>query len=271
MGHGIQIVFRGGAHLLASGDLVYLGHKDLVGNGLVPHEGEGGVHGPFHVYLQADTDGGAFHSFLLGLFLLFLGDLGGLHIGIHGVVVLFLHRRCGGGLDVYPRSGVYGGPVGDQQIHDQRLPVQLFLHGSLGLFPGHAAYVHAVDDGAGQHAVANDDGFDLLLLSFGDQVHLRRTYDDIGFRQRSGGGGRRHGAVRYGFGKLRTVPVQQDGAKTACQDQYAGTGTENPILLFSAKFAHRALLLTCYHCIGFPRDCHTFYPCFTTKLQICDV
>ena len=31
------------------------------------------------------------------------------------------------------------------------------------------------------------DGFDLLLLLLGDQVHLRRPYDDVGFRDRSGG------------------------------------------------------------------------------------
>ena len=108
-GHGILIIRWSGSDLLAGCDLLHLSHEGLIGNGLVPHEGESGVDGAFHVVLKTDADGRFFGRFLLLFlfFFLFLCCLGCLHVRVDGVVVLFFLYSGRQSLDAISGGRVY--------------------------------------------------------------------------------------------------------------------------------------------------------------------
>ena len=249
---GIDVVIGGGSGLYTGRDLLHLEHKGVVGDGLIPHQGEGDGHGLVHIHLQLNAHGSVVHGVRRGRRLvlgIFSCGFGRLHGGVHGVVVLLILRGAGGGsgqkvFQSLAGSRVQIGPVGQKKIDDQRFPGKLLLHGGPGLVTGHTAHVHPIDMGAGQHDVADDNGFLLLAMLFFDQIHFRRAHHDVGLGY--GGGGRRgrQSALRYGLGQLGggLIPAQEKTAQTSCQNKNACAGADDPILLLSVQNAHRALL-----------------------------
>ena len=274
--HGFRVVARHRRDVLSGGDLGHLKHEVIIGHGRIPHEGEGRVDGFVDVDLQLNARRSLVHrvpGIIIGIGIAF--RFGFYHVGVHGVVVIILLRLGsfgGESLDAFRGGGIHVDPVGQEQIDREGLIRQLLRHGGQRFLPGHTAHIHPIDACAGQHGVADDDGFNLLLMLLNDGVHLGGPHDDVGLAQCGGGLRRRGDGVAWeSTRERRFLSAQQNGAQPAGQNQDAGTGAKDPIFLFSVQNAHRASLYHRNHFIGFYGDCYTFLPCFTTKLQICDV